>query len=179
MNAGARDPGSSRGTARAVDHDPSAWSESGDKSWDPAKAAADLGSSSAGGMRLRRTCTRSLEQDPARRDWLEESRAAGRPTKRGPESGRPRATARALRRAAREVGLLPREQQIVLGLFYEEGFKLAEIGAVLGTSEQEARALYSKAVERVRAEAFVPPHRNRQAASRAAARPESSDETVS
>jgi DNA-directed RNA polymerase specialized sigma24 family protein len=77
------------------------------------------------------------------------------------------------------VGLLPREQQIVLGLFYEEGFKLAEIGAVLGTSEQEARALYSKAVERVRAEAFVPPHRNRQAASRAAARPESSDETVS
>jgi cytochrome c peroxidase len=46
-------------------------------------------------------------------------------------------------------------------------------------TEQEARGLYSKAVERVRAEAFVPPHGNRQAPSRAAVRRQSSDETVS
>lgn len=59
---------------------------------------------------------------------------------------------RAVRDAMRaELRQLPEREQLVLGLYYEEGLTLAEIGAVLGVTESRVSQLRIKAVLDLRA----------------------------
>lgn len=50
------------------------------------------------------------------------------------------------------IGQLPEREKLVMGLYYDEGMNLKEIGAVLGVTESRVSQLHSQAVARLRAQ---------------------------
>ncbi|TCV95568.1 RNA polymerase sigma-28 (SigD/FliA/WhiG) subunit [Biostraticola tofi] len=54
-------------------------------------------------------------------------------------------------RVAREIGLLPSREQLVLNLYYQQELNLKEIGSILGVGESRVSQLHSQAVNRLRA----------------------------
>jgi RNA polymerase sigma factor for flagellar operon FliA len=47
---------------------------------------------------------------------------------------------------------LPEREKLVMGMYYEEGMNLKEIGAVLGVTESRVSQLHSQAVSRLRSQ---------------------------
>lgn len=53
------------------------------------------------------------------------------------------------------IGQLPEREKLVMGLYYDEGMNLKEIGAVLGVTESRVSQLHSQAVARLRSQLHI------------------------